>query len=329
MSTVTPETKREGRDFSESHLREAQILRFLEGALNENEAENVQAHLDSCRDCFALFAFAAKYSLNPPTPKEAAEFEKTYVYSSSKRLERLFSKAETDKAQANSLVGLPQPFMPRAPKIPSYWRPVLVAVAAVLLGIFVGMPQFYKWRSNNLVTAAKAEFVQADKITSREEARFSGIEYDELTVRMGPEENLSHQPMFKTLQKALALHPDNFRAEQLLGELYFRLSNDTLRAQQHLQRAYSLAPQNASILNDLGALAWSKGDFEEALTKFSMALQQDSACVEAQFNQANLLQILGHTAEAKRAWEAYQKLTKLEADADWPAVAEDRVSKLR
>ncbi len=327
MSTVTPETKREGRNFSESHLQEAQILRFLEGTLSENEAENVQVHIDSCRDCFDLFSSAMKYSLNPPTEEEVAEFEKIYVPNPQKQLERLFPEAETAKVQPKPLADLPKPFVPKAPNIPSYWRPILVAAAAVFLGIFIGMPQFDKWRSNHLTEQAFAELTAGINFDSAEQLRPAGrFNYDEFKIVRNQERVSQNQPVLQKLQSALAVKEDNPRTHQYLGTYYLLAEHDLQKAQEHYHRASVLAPSDASILNDLGVLAWHKLQYEDALGKFTAALQQSPQFAEAQYNLATLYQKQGKLAQAENAWERY---LQIDSTSTWASVARDQLATLR
>lgn len=327
MSTVTPETKREGRDFSESHLREAQILRFLEGTLSENEAENVQAHLDSCRECFDLFSTAVKFSLNPPTAEEASEFEKLYRPAPERRLEKLFAVPPAGRVQPNSLAGLPKPFLPKAPKIPSYWRPILAAAAAVLLGIFAGMPQYDKWRSNNLAEQAFVELSSDIHFDSAEQPRPAGsFKYDEFKIVRNQERVSQNQPALQKLQSALAIKNDNPRAHQYLGTYYLLVEQDLQKAEEHYNRANTLAPGDASILNDLGVLAWHKLQYDDALDKFSAALQQSPRFAEAQYNLATLYQKQGKLTQAENVW---QKYLEIDSTSTWASVARDQLTALR
>ncbi len=307
MATKPGESVREGSDRLSSCLSEAQMLGYLEDTLKPQEKLQVETHLSSCRDCFELFSTVLDHTLHPATTEELA----------------------AAPAATNSLAGLPPAFVPQTPRLFSYWRPLLAAAAALLV-LFAGVPQYRQWQSRQMVAEARAVLNQQDRITSREELRLSGnLEYDEFTTVMGPEQPAPLAAMQEKLQRALQSDPQNHQAEQLLGRYHLRVLKDTAQAEVHFRRAHALAPAEAAVLNDLGVLAWCRGDYEQALGWFTQALQQKPEFVEAQFNKANLLQMQGQTEQARREWENYRKLASREQDADWPAVASDRENQLQ
>lgn len=298
---------REGRNFPASCLSAAQILSYLEDTLQPQDKLKVETHLSSCRDCFEWFSTVLDQALRPHTAEELA----------------------AEAAGGKSLTGLPAPFVPRRPRLPGFWRPLLAAAAALLV-LFAGLPQYRQWQSRKLVAETRALLNHHDRITSREELRLSGnVEYDEFTAVMGPAETASLPVIPEKLQHALQTDPQNYQAEQLLGRFYLRVRKDTAQAEVHFRRAHALAPAEATVLNDLGVLAWCRGENEQALDWFTRALQQNPACLEAQFNKANLLQMLGRSAQARQQWQNYRKLAGREQDADWPAVASERENQLQ
>ncbi|MCG3158958.1 MAG: hypothetical protein DKINENOH_05606 [bacterium] len=307
MATKPGESVREGPDLSSSCLSEAQMLSYLEDTLEPQEKLQVETHLSSCRDCFELFSTVLEYALQPPTTEEQA----------------------AGPSSRDSLAGLPPPFVPQTPRLFSYWRPLLAAAAALLV-LFAGVPQYRQWQSRKTVAETRTLLNQQDRITSREELRLSGnLEYDEFTTVMGPEQSAPLPAMQEKLQRALQSDPKNHQAEQLLGRFHLRVLKDTAQAEVHFRRAHALAPGEAAVLNDLGVLAWCRGDYEQALDWFTQALQQKPEFVEAQFNKANLLQMQGQTEQARQEWQNYRKLASREQDTDWPAVASDRENQLQ
>jgi tetratricopeptide (TPR) repeat protein len=79
-----------------------------------------------------------------------------------------------------------------------------------------------------------------------------------------------------------------------------------------LDEAVRLRPDDARVLNDLGAAylvrgyrTGNKDDLSNALAAVNRALNADRSLAEAWFNRAYALERLGLTDEAREAWQAY------------------------
>jgi Flp pilus assembly protein TadD len=90
------------------------------------------------------------------------------------------------------------------------------------------------------------------------------------------------------------------------------LSGNVEMAIMALEEAARLRPDDARILNDLGAAylvrgnrTGNKDDFSNALAAVNRALNADRSLAEAWFNRAYALERLGLAEEAREAWQAY------------------------
>jgi Flp pilus assembly protein TadD len=90
------------------------------------------------------------------------------------------------------------------------------------------------------------------------------------------------------------------------------LSGNSEMAVQSFEEAVRLRPDDARILNDLGAAylvrgsrTGNKDDFSNALAAANRALNADRSLAEAWFNRADALEHLGLANEAREAWQAY------------------------
>ena len=79
-----------------------------------------------------------------------------------------------------------------------------------------------------------------------------------------------------------------------------------------LEEAVQLRPDDARVLNDLGAAylvrgdrTGNKDDLSKALAAVNRALNADRSLAEAWFNRAYALERLGLAEEAREAWQAY------------------------
>ena len=78
------------------------------------------------------------------------------------------------------------------------------------------------------------------------------------------------------------------------------------------EQASRMQPDNARILNDLGAaylvratVTTDQDDRSKALAAVNRALNADRSLAEAWFNRADALERLGLAQEAREAWQAY------------------------
>lgn len=84
----------------------------------------------------------------------------------------------------------------------------------------------------------------------------------------------------KLLQKALALDPQYWSAENDLGYTYLKLGQ-IQKASDAFQQAIDIDPANVASYSNLGVSALILGDFKLAETSARRALQIDPTCVQA------------------------------------------------
>jgi tetratricopeptide (TPR) repeat protein len=110
------------------------------------------------------------------------------------------------------------------------------------------------------------------------------------------------------------------------------LIDDSLEAVERLRAASAHAPNDATILSDLGAAQYSAAAqlgraslYPEALASAERALRTDPRLPEALFNRALVLERMGLTDAAREAWQRY---LDVDGSSPWANEARARLAKL-
>jgi CHAT domain-containing protein len=229
--------------------------------------------------------------------------------------------------------------------------PLPVAFAAILIA---AAGAFAIWKlvivsSDNAVLASLNKAYQKERPF---ESRISGLDYAPQNNLRGAEKekidtiSRDHARLLSLEAAQKSKTADNLHN---LGRVYLA-QREFGQAIEHLKAASALAPENAEILNDLGAayLEESKrygamGDGKkldsaaQALATIEKALELNPNLLPALFNKALCLQELTSTEEARKAWreylnrdsnsrwsdEARQRLEALEADRPQSKTSEE------
>ena len=88
-----------------------------------------------------------------------------------------------------------------------------------------------------------------------------------------------------------------------LGQLYAEKVGDLTKAEDYLNKALSLDPENATVIGNLGIVHAMTGRSDEAIVLFDRALAADPKNAGMYFNKARALRQLGRIAEADRMSE--------------------------
>ncbi len=108
------------------------------------------------------------------------------------------------------------------------------------------------------------------------------------------------QEAIQTLNRSLAIDPDNARAQEYLGLVHLRLG-DSEQAREYSERAVELDPTLADAWNNLGAALYFLGRPEEALQAWEEAVAQDPSQYETLFNIGIKAPELGRLDQARVA----------------------------
>ena len=115
---------------------------------------------------------------------------------------------------------------------------------------------------------------------------------------------LQYQLAADDYNKLIEIDPNDFDAYAKLGELYGKYLNNINKAQEYLTKAYTLKPDNAANLDNLGIVCALKGDNKLAMQYFEKALSLNP-------NDASTLRNLGITyknaGDEKKAKEYLDK----------------------
>lgn len=103
------------------------------------------------------------------------------------------------------------------------------------------------------------------------------------------------------LRARLEEHPDDVQSLSLLGGVRLSTEGPTAAAEALMRRAAELAPDNANLLNNLGAVCFARRLHDEALACFERATVVDAGHVDAWNNRGKTLRALGRLSEAEAA----------------------------
>ncbi|MEE9165556.1 MAG: tetratricopeptide repeat protein, partial [Nitrospinota bacterium] len=75
------------------------------------------------------------------------------------------------------------------------------------------------------------------------------------------------------MEKVLEINPDHSNAHNFIGYLYADMDINLKEAEEHLNEAMALEPENGYFLDSLGWIYYKKGMFRKALAKIQKAIK--------------------------------------------------------
>lgn len=219
-----------------------------------------------------------------------------------------------------------------APAAQTARRTWWIAAAAAVL-VIAGLAAIRGWRNEpsiaKLVDLAprSARLIEPrlsggfDWAEYRGPMRASGAVSDETRLRLGgaAADAIAHA------------NKDSSADAQHVAGVAILLADDPVKAIERLRLAGERAPENARIASDLAAARYAAALaldrpslYPEALDDADRALRLDARLPEALFNRALILERLGLTQEARRAWERY---LAVDPSSKWAGEARRRAAK--
>jgi tetratricopeptide (TPR) repeat protein len=111
-----------------------------------------------------------------------------------------------------------------------------------------------------------------------------------------------------TLEEIIAKHPSHDQALNYLGYLFADRGERLDYAQQLIERALQISPENAAYVDSYGWVMYRKGDFKQAITQLKRAVDlADDPTIFDHLGDA--YQALGDTSEARRWWQKALEMT--------------------
>jgi Flp pilus assembly protein TadD len=107
-----------------------------------------------------------------------------------------------------------------------------------------------------------------------------------------------------TLQRGLALAPNQPLLLNFLGYSKLERGEDTDAAEAMIKKASELAPEDASIIDSLGWAMFKRGKTADAITTLQRAAEKDPDQAEIQEHLGDALYKSGRRYEARFAWNA-------------------------
>lgn len=124
---------------------------------------------------------------------------------------------------------------------------------------------------------------------------------------MAAEKLADFSPMETDLRKLMSMQPNNPNAFNALGYSLADRNERLPEAQKLVERATSLSPRDAFIMDSLGWVKYRLGDKDQAVSLLRRAYQiQPNAEIGAHLGE--VLWVSGHQDEAKQAWRDALKL---------------------
>lgn len=220
------------------------------------------------------------------------------------------------------------------PSIPVYMKAAALAVVVLAVGLFAWRA-FRPTPTDEGLAALGAAFERARPV----EVRVTGLGYAQFAELRGPEDMQVDRQSLDLARTLLLQAPrDEPSSKHALGRLYLyeRRFDDAVGL---LEAAARTDPDNAQLLNDLGAALLERGkeahsrqeegkaaeDFARGLTPLDRALTLDPTLSDALFNRALLYENLLLDVKAEEAWRAY--LAK-DSSSPWAEEARRRLARL-
>ncbi|MGQ9896990.1 MAG: tetratricopeptide repeat protein [Acidobacteriota bacterium] len=212
------------------------------------------------------------------------------------------------------------------------WRPLALGVlTASLIG---GGLIFWRSQTSSQLVGAQAEAMLQQVAASAGltlDGRLTHIPIAKIApVHRGDGDDDQPQLQLKATRQMLEQElirrptPDGHRT---LGR-YYLAEGKPLVAFAHLQLAIQQFPDDASLHSDLGLVLLevartSPPAAEEALDTLDFALRREPNLLEARYNRARALEMLGRWAEARSAWQDY---VQRDPNSVWGAAAHERLA---
>lgn len=291
-----------------------QLKRYLLGELEEPEEEQLELRLLTDPDYARQFDLAVdeivdRYVAGKFTGAELKRV-RDYFFNSKERLEKLrFALALKEQKSRRSS---------RKESPTRRYTPYLAVAASLVAVLGIG---FFAWRAlqpepdlNDGLVALQKAFGEERPI----EGRLSDFNYVPLPNQRGGATRVDH--VQRDLAGALLMKARRDQptaaSHQAAGK-YYLLVHQFTEAEKELNAALALDPNNARIHNDLATVfleeCRTQGKQEGTALEFcgrslehlQKALELDNTLLEALFNRALLLQLMGSSPQAIDAWKEY------------------------
>lgn len=325
------------------HREHRSMLRaYLLGRLeNERDAEALDERLLTDDEFFEELSFqedelVEDYLDDLLTDDERDAFERHFLVSDERREKLKFAKAFERKLGSGDVTAVEtEPRTGFWSALAAYLTPVPLVTAAVILvisGVIVWTVYRRPAADEALIALNRAyatERTVESRITEIGHAPF----YD---VRNNREPQIDANERMRAELEARRRVSSSGRAEDhhALGRVLL-LKREFDEAIGELETAERMNPGDARVQNDLGAAYLERAraagpdsdprHLRRALDKFDRAIALDPSLLDAYFNRAECLELLGLTNEARAAWEKY---IELDPSSEWSSEARQRLNAL-
>jgi CHAT domain-containing protein len=266
------------------------LAAYLDGRLFPEQRERLEEHLAGCRDCTALVAEALRFGAG-----------------ASPAVRGLLSRRLTATAAA-------------------------LAIATLGAVAWLAATDWQGWRDPRRPLVAATE--EARPVVPRLTGGFRWAPLGETQRGFSqPAGDTSRWPIYAAAEEVRQRTGDSSQPDRLaaLADAHLLVGNLD-PALTTLARAIAADPANPRLQSDLAAVYLARGmdgssaaDLAAALESSSGALELAPDLLEALFNRALALELLGLRGEGKRAWRAY---VDAEGDPQWAAEAAERLEAL-
>ena len=226
------------------------------------------------------------------------------------------------------------PFSPQPPvpsRRPTWLQRRWFVLGSLTVGL-IGSGCFIAWQGQTVGAQAEATLHQVSASTGLTlDGRLTHLPAAKLApVHRGNPDNDQPQLQLKATRQALErelIRRPTLDGHRTLGRCYLA-EGKPLAAFAHLQMAVQQFPRDAALHSDLGlalleVARTSPAAAEEALDALDMALRLEPNLLEARYNRARALEMLGRWDEARLAWQDY---IRRDPDSTWGTAARERLA---
>jgi len=227
-------------------------------------------------------------------------------------LKRTFKKVNEFIHSFNIPINIPQP---------AY---TLIALVLIVSTFFVGAPIYTEYQSNSLTNKSLAYLLDNYSVSEDMPRPSGGFDFSIFGVTRSSTREKEDEAL-TLLKEAIEFDDENSKAHQLLGTWYL-LNLQFESAEENYQKALELNPDDATILNDLGQLAFIQENYTLAEGYFNKALTFNPQLPEVHFNLGLIYEKQGKLDEAKMEWEKY---LDMDSTSKWSTIIKRNLKRIQ
>lgn len=313
-----------------------ELRKYILGALNEAQAEEIEELLVSDEECLLNLEITEDEIIQDfvdgrLSEEEEKAFHENFIITDERRKQINFARALRKLADKESKTQIEKK-LSFFDSIRSFFFSPIPAVCFILLIVSALTLVWWNYPRQSEILVALNKSQKNERPTDARISDFDYAQKREGTRGKNESENLDFLTAKSKATEAASKNPtaENFHE---LGRVFLAENNFDESIKQ-FEKAAKINPNIAKLNNDFGAALMEKGKLKdegnlELYTKanefLEKAIQNDKDLKEAYFNRALVMELLNLSNQAKEAWENY---LKFDSSSKWADEARERLKKL-